>query len=151
MAYPYYGNPYQNYSYQNSYPYQQPYLNYASTLTPQQSQQNINVQPQELLQGTIVDSIDVVRGKNCSLDGTPQVYPKSDFSEIYVKKLDVNTGAGMLLTYRLVQPQVEKQVNIDVDTFASTLSQFKSEIVSEILDGLTVPTSVQKQNVKKGV
>ena len=97
--------PYMNPYFQNN-PYQQPMYNpmapYQERLNQMQAQYNqqpIVQQNQAMsLNGEIVDSIDVVKAKNVDMSGQPTFYPKSDLSEVYVKRLMAD-GTSQIVTY----------------------------------------------------
>ena len=92
------------------------------------------------LNGEIVDSIDVVKAKNVDMSGQPTFYPKSDLSEVYVKRLMAD-GTSQIVTYKAVQPEeskpVEKKSYVDVQTLNAMLGQMKSEILQSVDDGLS--------------
>ena len=92
------------------------------------------------LNGEIVDSIDVVKAKNVDMSGQPTFYPKSDLSEVYVKRLMAD-GTSQIVTYKAVQPEesnpVETKPYVDVQTLNAMLGQMKSEILQSVDDGLS--------------
>ena len=138
-----YMNPY----FQNN-PYQQPMYNpmapYQERLNQMQAQYNqqpVVQQNQAMsLNGEIVDSIDVVKAKNVDMSGQPTFYPKSDLSEVYVKRLMAD-GTSQIVTYKAVQPEESKPVEtksyVDVQTLNAMLGQMKSEILQSVGCGLS--------------
>lgn len=139
--------PYMNPYFQNN-PYQQPMYNpmapYQERLNQMQAQYNqqpVVQQNQAMsLNGEIVDSIDVVKAKNVDMSGQPTFYPKSDLSEVYVKRLMAD-GTSQIVTYKAVQPEeskpVETKAYVDVQTLNAMLGQMKSEILQSVGGGLS--------------
>ena len=154
--------PYMNPYFQNNL-YQQPMYNpmapYQERLNQMQAQYNQQPMVQQnqamSLNGEIVDSIDVVKAKNVDMSGQPTFYPKSDLSEVYVKRLMAD-GTSQIVTYKAVQPEESKQVEtksyVDVQTLNAMLGQLKSEILqsvggglSEIKQMITMPEQPKRQ------
>lgn len=139
--------PYMNPYFQNN-PYQQPMYNpmapYQERLNQMQAhynQQPVVQQNQAMsLNGEIVDSIDVVKAKNVDMSGQPTFYPKSDLSEVYVKRLMAD-GTSQIVTYKAVQPEENKpdqaQQNVDIQTLNAMLGQLKAEILQGVGGGLS--------------
>lgn len=139
--------PYMNPYFQNN-PYQQPMYNpmapYQERLNQMQAQYNQQPMVQQnqamSLNGEIVDSIDVVKAKNVDMSGQPTFYPKSDLSEVYVKRLMAD-GTSQIVTYKAVQPEESKMVEtktyVDVQTLNAMLGQMKSEILQSVGGGLS--------------
>ena len=139
--------PYMNPYFQNN-PYQQPMYNpmapYQERLNQMQAQYNQQPMVQQnqamSLNGEIVDSIDVVKAKNVDMSGQPTFYPKSDLSEVYVKRLMAD-GTSQIVTYKAVQPEESKPVEtksyVDVQTLNVMLGQMKSEILQSVGGGLS--------------
>ena len=140
--------PYTNPYYFQNNPYQQPMYNpmapYQERLNQMQAQYNQQPMVQQnqamSLNGEIVDSIDVVKAKNVDMSGQPTFYPKSDLSEVYVKRLMAD-GTSQIVTYKAVQPEeskpVEKKSYVDVQTLNAMLGQMKSEILQSVGGGLS--------------
>lgn len=144
--------PYMNpYYFQNNPAFQQqsmynPMAPYQERLNQMQAQSQYNQQPMVQqnqtmsLNGEIVDSIDVVKAKNVDMSGQPTFYPKSDLSEVYVKRLMAD-GTSQIVTYKAVQPEESKPVEtksyVDVQTLNAMLGQMKSEILQSVDDGLS--------------
>ena len=139
--------PYMNPYFQNN-PYQQPMYNpmapYQERLNQMQAQYNQQPMVQQnqamSLNGEIVDSIDVVKAKNVDMSGQPTFYPKSDLSEVYVKRLMAD-GTSQIVTYKAVHPEESKpeQVKqyVDIQTLNTMLGQLKSEILQGVGGGLS--------------
>lgn len=142
--------PYMNpYYFQNNPAFQQqpmynpmaPYQERLNQMQAQYSQQPMVQQNQAMgLNGEIVDSIDVVKAKNVDMSGQPTFYPKSDLSEVYVKRLMAD-GTSQIVTYKAVQPEesklVETKAYVDVQTLNAMLGQMKSEILQSVGGGLS--------------
>ena len=142
--------PYINpYYFQNNPAFQQqqmynpmaPYQDRLNQMQAQYNQQSIIQQNQPIgLNGEIVDSIDVVKAKNVDMSGQPTFYPKSDLSEVYVKRL-LADGTSQIVTYKAVQPEeinpVGAKTHVDVQTLNTMLGQMKSEILQSVDGGLS--------------
>ena len=141
--------PYINPYFQNNPAFQQqqmynpmaPYQERLNQMQAQYSQQPVVQQNQAMsLNGEIVDSIDVVKAKNVDMSGQPTFYPKSDLSEVYVKRL-MTDGTSQIVTYKAVQPEeskpVETKAYVDVQTLNAMLGQMKSEILQSVGGGLS--------------
>lgn len=142
--------PYMNpYYFQNNPAFQQqpmynpmaPYQERLNQMQAQYNQQPMAQQNQTMgLNGEIVDSIDVVKAKNVDMSGHPTFYPKSDLSEVYVKRLMAD-GTSQIVTYKAVQPEESKPVETksyaDVQTLNAMLGQMKSEILQSVGGGLS--------------
>ena len=141
--------PYMNpYYFQNNPIFQQqmynpmtPYQERLNQMQAQYNQQPMVQQNQMMtLSGEIVDSIDVVKAKNVDMSGQPTFYPKSDLSEVYVKRLMAD-GTSQIVTYKAVQPEESKPVEtksyVDVQTLNTMLGQMKSEILQSVGGGLS--------------
>lgn len=142
--------PYMNpYYFQNNPAFQQqpmynpmaPYQERLNQMQAQYNQQPMAQQNQTMgLNGEIVDSIDVVKAKNVDMSGQPTFYPKSDLSEVYVKRLMAD-GTSQIVIYKAVQPEESKPVEtksyVDVQTLNAMLGQMKSEILQSVGGGLS--------------
>ena len=82
----------------------------------------------------------MVKAKNVDMSGQPTFYPKSDLSEVYVKRLMAD-GTSQIITYKAVQPEesklVEEKPYVDVQTLNAMLGQMKSEILQSVGGGLS--------------
>ena len=136
-----FGNPFYNYNpYQAQYNPMNPYQERLAQLQVQSAQPQAYAQQPSVLSGEIVDGIDVVRAKNVDMSGRPTFYPKSDLSEVYVKRLMAD-GTSQIVTYKAVQPEeskpVETKAYVDVQTLKAMLGQMKSEILQSVGGGLS--------------
>ena len=161
--------PYMNpYYFQNNPAFQQqqmynpmaPYQERLNQMQAQYNQQPMVQQNQSMsLNGEIVDSIDVVKAKNVDMSGQPTFYPKSDLSEVYVKRLMAD-GTSQIVTYKAVQPEENKpdqaQQNVDIQTLNAMLGQLKAEILQGVGGGLSeikqmiVPPEPQASKRQRG-
>ena len=158
-----YTNPYyfQNNPYgQQMYNPMAPYQDRLAQLQSQYNQQPVVQQNQTMsLNGEIVDSIDVVKAKNVDMSGQPTFYPKSDLSEVYVKRLMAD-GTSQIVTYKAVHPEESKpeQVKqyVDIQTLNTMLGQLKAEILQGVGGGLSeikqmiVPPEPQTSKRQRG-
>lgn len=75
--------------------------------------QNYNVQQCSFLNGKIVDSIEVVKATDITMDGNYHYFPKADGTEVYAKRWLPN-GTTEILTYKaqievMQEPSIEGQ------------------------------------------
>ena len=134
-------NPYQQQMYNPMVPYQDRLAQLQSQYNQQPPYSQMAQQTQTVgLNGEIVDSLDVVKAKNVDMSGQPTFYPKSDLSEVYVKRLMAD-GTSQIITYKAVQPEESKPVEtksyVDVQTLNAMLGQMKSEILQSVDGGLS--------------
>ena len=139
--------PYMNPYFQNIPAFQQqqmhnpmsPYQDRLNQLQAQYNQMPQQIQP-SVLNGEIVDSIDVVKAKNVDMSGNVTFYPKADMSEIYTKQLMAD-GTSRIVTYKAIQPEENKitdnQQYVDIQTLNSMLGQLKAEILQGVGGGLS--------------
>lgn len=148
-------NPYQN-SYQ---PIQNPYMaqmgQYQQNFQPQAQQMQ---QPQQQTQGLICKP--VVDASNVSpndvpMDGNPAVFPKNDFTEIYVKSWTPN-GTIQTVVYRPVQPENQSEsTNIpqmDFNALNEDVRALREDIkgVRDMIEkSMAVPVAKTSQRGKK--
>lgn len=138
--------PYPNW--QNAQQYQQPqqmynpmepYINRMNQLQQQYQQQPMyQQQPQQFvvptLQGKVVDSVDVVKATDVDMNGNVMFYPKSDMTEIYTKQLQID-GTSRILTYKISQPDAEKEVvtqTVTMDMLDELIGNLKQDLLNEI-------------------
>lgn len=127
-------NFYQNYPYNNTY-------------QPQPQQTQIGV-----LQGKIVDSIDMVKANEVPFGGFG-IFPKGDLSEIYVKSWN-NNGTTQINTYKAI-PKTEEVKEINIADINNNLLE-KITILNEKIDLLmnnstTSNTQSSQKTTEKGV
>lgn len=140
---PYYfqNNPYNQQMYNPMAPYQDRLAQLQAQYNQQPPYNQMAQQTQPVgLNGEIVDSLDVVKAKNVDMSGQPTFYPKSDLSEVYVKRLMAD-GTSQIITYKAVQPEENKpeqaQQYVDVQTLNVMLGQLKAEILQGVGGGLS--------------
>lgn len=98
-----------------NYPYNQ-YQSFPSV--PQQP---------SILQGKIVDSIDVVRATDVPVGGY-SIFPKADFSEMYIKTWN-NNGTTSILTFQPVEPKKEENnQNNNFDILLEKINKLEEKI-----------------------
>ena len=121
-------------------------LNQMQNQFAQPQQFNSVPQPQTpVLNGEVVDGIDVVKAKNVDMSGNVTFYPKADLSEIYTKQLQ-SDGTSRIITYRAVQPekmQEATQQAISIDMLNGMLTQLKQDLLREISG---IKDMIPKQN-----
>lgn len=125
--------------------------NYQNALPMQYQQPQMQAQQQMMgLNGEIVDSIDVVKAKNVDMSGNPTFYPKSDLSEIYIKRLQPD-GTSRVDIYQRIVPEntidMAIQQPVNMDTLTGMFGQLKQDLldeingVKELVGTLTVPST----------
>lgn len=92
----------------------------------------INMQSRAVLNGKVVDSIDVVKSTDIPLDGSISYFPLADGSAIVCKQLQID-GTSKITIYR----PVNEENNIIRYVTAEDLDKIKLEI-KEIKDKLNV-------------
>lgn len=139
-GYPYYPQqPMINNAYGQIQPYQdrlaQLQSNYQQTMPygqiqMQQAMQQIPQVP--MIQGQMVDGVDIVKAKDVDMSGNPVYYPNTDGTEIYKKQLQ-SDGRSRIFVYRLVNPdeQQPKQEEKQID-FEAMFNQLRNDVCSEI-------------------
>lgn len=129
-------------------PYYQPMNNQPNFATPsavnnQISAVNSAVNNRQVLNGKLVDSIEVVKATEASLDGSTAYYPLTDNSAIVTKKL-LTDGTSKMTIYKPVEekdtPKVQyatmedlkksiKEIDLsDIDDLKDEIKELKSEI-----------------------
>lgn len=114
-----------------NYPYNQ-YQSFPSI--PQQQQPSF-------LQGKIVDSIDVVKATDVPVGGY-SVFPKADFSEMYIKSWN-NNGTTSILTFKPVEQKEEAKI----DTLEILLEKIK--VLEEKIDAAFTIKEAPQQPIKR--
>lgn len=144
-------NPYQN-SYQ---PMQNPYMaqmgQYQPQIQPQaqQLQQPQQQQTQGLICKPVVDASNV-SPNDVPMDGNAAVFPKNDFSEIYVKSWTPN-GTIQTIVYKPVQPENQSEANIpqmDFNTLNEDVRALREDIMAR-LDSIEKSVSKPSTRGKK--
>lgn len=93
---------------------------------PYNQYQSFPSMPQpSILQGKIVDSIDVVRATDVPVGGY-SIFPKADFSEMYVKTWN-NNGTTSILTFQPVEQKEDKQNN-NFDLLLEKINKLEEKI-----------------------
>lgn len=132
--YPYGGNQYNN-QYQPQIP----------TMTQAQYQPQI----QTGLQGKIVESEDVVKVTDVPMGGYG-IFPKADFSEIYIKTWNGNGTTSILTFQPVIKQEAEKEQETNNSVILERISQLEEKI-DMLAGGLPKPQEVaalpQAQNV----
>lgn len=116
----------------------QPQMNYQDRIQQLQTQYNqqqgypIQQQP-NVLQGKVVDSIEVVKATDVPMDGSCYYFPKADGTEVYAKRWLPN-GTTEIVSY---VPVVEEKKERVVEQPGNSVKELKEEIVSMLasIDG----------------
>jgi hypothetical protein len=137
-----YYNP--NYYMNNVYPYSNQYP--MPMQQPQQMQPTyqMNNQPQQSLNGKIVDSEDIVKATEVPIGGYG-IFPKADLSEIYIKSWN-NNGTTSVITFK---PMAQTQTEIKKSNEEMILQ--KIETLENKIDMFLAQPSVEAPQVKKEV
>lgn len=107
--------------------------------------QNVPMQQQNTSQifGRIVPSVDVIIPSEVPMDGSVSVFPKNDFSEIYLKSWNQN-GTINTVIYKPETKVEDDSSNVTLDSLKEYMESFKQETL-ERFDRL----ENQKQNGNK--
>ena len=137
---------YYNPNYYNPYQFNNGNVQYAPSYTIPQSQPQANIQNNIplTLNGKVVDSEDIVKVTEVPI-GSYGVFPKADFSEIYVKSWMPN-GTTTILTFKPVAPvenpaNVQEQTSIDTETILNKIAEIEQKI-DAVLTQERIVTSV---------
>ena len=86
-----------------------PYMERMAYL--QQFQQALQTQPQQMISGKVVESIDMVRATDIPMNGEMFYFPKADGTEVYAKRWLAN-GTTEVITYKpVLEAQDEQTTN----------------------------------------
>ena len=102
---------YEPYNLYNSYGVYNPYYNYnqqPQQLPKQTPQQMYKPQNMQVLQGKIVDSLDVVKATDIPYDGSVSYFPLTDHSAIITKQLQQDGTSKMIVYKPILEDEVEK-------------------------------------------
>ena len=126
---------YEPYNYNLYNPYN-PYFNYNQQVqqTPRQSQQSI-YKPQNsfVLQGKVVDSLDVVKATDIPYDGSVSYFPLTDHSAIITKQLQQD-GTSKMVIYKPITDNENEEVKPKYITEEDFKDQIKNVNSKEIKD-----------------
>lgn len=127
-------NPYNPYNYNNYNPY---YNNYNQQIQqlPKQTQQVYKPQNNIILQGKIVDSLDVVKATDIPYDGSISYFPLTDGSAIITKQLQQD-GTSKLVIYKPIElngntDTEERPKYITEDDFEKQLKDMNNRYITE--------------------
>lgn len=146
--------------YQNSYhPIQNPYMaqmgQYQQNFQPQVQQvQQTQQQTQGLICKPVVDASNV-SPNDVPMDGNAAVFPKNDFSEIYVKSWTPN-GTIQTIVYKPVQPENQSEATnipqMDFSALNEDVRALREDIkgVRDMIEkSMAVPATKTSQRGKK--
>ena len=127
-------NPYNPYNYNNYNPY---YNNYNQQIQqlPKQTQQVYKPQNNIILQGKIVDSLDVVKATDIPYDGSISYFPLTDGSAIITKQLQQD-GTSKLVIYKPIElnsnnDNEERPKYITEEDFEKQLKDINNRYITE--------------------
>lgn len=133
----------------NYYPYgygmiQQPnpYMQNYQNIQPTQQQQT-----QQVLNGKIVDSQDVVKATEVPIGGYG-IFPKADLSEIYIKSWN-NNGTTNIITFKPAEEPVMEKIPIQEDSFSIIIERINQ--LESKLDNIIAPSTPEPVVKKKEV
>lgn len=86
-----------------------------------QPQQQYVVSPQYALAGKMVDSLDMVKATEVPVGGFG-VFPKGDFSEVYIKTWN-NNGTTNIVAYKPIPQQEQKSLDSDLNERVAALEK----------------------------
>lgn len=113
-----------------------PYMERMAHL--QQFQQALQTQPQQMISGKVVESIDMVRATDIPMNGEMFYFPKADGTEVYAKRWLAN-GTTEVITYKPVLEAQEEQttnaLQMDENLIIGHFKGFMEEITKRF-DGI---------------
>ena len=116
-------------------PYNNPYYNnYNQQLQqiPRQNQQLYKSQNTAVLQGKVVDSLDVVKATDIPYDGSVSYFPLTDNSAIVTKQLQQD-GTSKLVVYKPITENEEvKPKYLTEDDFKEQIKDINSKDIKSI-------------------
>lgn len=127
--------------YANNNNYMPPMQQQMPPMQQQIQQQQPQPQPQLVLQGKAVDSIEVVKAMDVPLDGSITYFPKADGTAIYTKQLQKD-GTSKLTIYEAiteegnhVQHEIQSVVSKeDIEKIYTDISDVKKSLVNAMND-----------------
>lgn len=126
-------NPYQQ-NFSQPMQMQNPYIDRMAQMQYQQNfQQAQQQQPQGLTCKPVGDASNV-SPNDVPMDGNPAVFPKNDFTEIYVKSWTPN-GTIQTVVYRPVQPENQSEANIpqmDFNALNEDVKALREDILARL-------------------
>lgn len=126
-------NPYQQ-NFSQPMQMQNPYIDRMAQMQYQQNfQQQVQQQPQGLTCKAVGDASNV-SPNDVPMDGNPAIFPKNDFTEIYVKSWTPN-GTIQTVVYRPVQPENQSEANIpqmDFNALNEDMKALREDILARL-------------------
>ena len=121
--------------YNNMYNSYNPYFNYNQQLQqsqiPRQNQQMYKPQNMMVLQGKVVDSLDVVKATDIPYDGSVSYFPLTDNSAIITKQLQQD-GTSKVVIYKPISEDTEvKAKYLTEDDLKEQLKNMDSKYITE--------------------
>lgn len=127
-----YTNPYMNYGrIEQQYPQQPIY----QTIPIQQSQPTQSIKTQSNLQGKMVESIEIAKNVEATLDGSTIYMPLLDGSAIVTKKL-TNSGTSEITIFKPILDEKKKDNIITLEDIKNSIDNIKNYDYSDVLDGI---------------
>ena len=129
--------PYLNPNYFNQYnQIPNPYMDRMAQLQQyQQSLQQPVSQAQMSAMGKIVDSIDVVKATDITMDGNSYYFPKADGTEVYCKQW-LQNGTTRILTFKPVLEDNPNNLSSDIEKLKISISDEFTEAFMKRFDEL---------------
>ena len=147
---------YNNYGYN---PYYQPRYNTMPQQpnveqSIQQPQNNIpfnGVQNRSLLNGKLVDSIDVVKSMEIPLDGSISYFPLTDGSAIVSKQLQ-SDGTSKMVVYKPVQEDKKEEIQFaTLDDIQEAINDIDLSDIQDLKDDIKeIKKQLKEFKIKKG-
>lgn len=134
---------------------QNPYIDRMAQMQYQQNfQQQVQQQPQGLICKPVGDASNV-SPNDVPMDGNPAVFPKNDFTEIYVKSWTPN-GTIQTIVYKPVQPENQSEATnipqMDFNALNEDVRALREDIkgVRDMIEkSMSVPAPKTSQRGKK--
>jgi len=145
--------PYNNYNMYNS-PYN-PYLNYNQQLqqNTRQPQQMYKSQNQVVLQGKVVDSLDVVKATDIPYDGSVSYFPLTDGTAIITKQLQQDGTSKVVIYKPMIENEENKNKYITENDLEKQLENMDNKFITgdELKDRLKNVNSKDIKDLKEDV
>lgn len=127
-------NPYNAYNpYYNNYNYN---YNQQNQQIPRQNQQLYKLQNTTMLQGKVVDSLDVVKATDIPYDGSVSYFPLTDNSAIVTKQLQQDGTSKMVVYKPITENEEVKPRYLTEEDFKEQIKDINSKDIKIIKEDI---------------
>lgn len=117
------------------YNQQYQYPNYQQMMQQYQQPVQQPVQQRNVIQGKVVDSLEVAKSIDIALDGSLSVFPLADNSAVVLRKLNMD-GTSMFKVFKPVEIKETKIEYVTKNNFKGILDEFTSEVINNMQDDI---------------